>query len=264
MKPLLVVDGDSFAHRAYHAIPKIAPPERRWAREHALRVREHALAALAGRAAAHRPRRLGHARGADVPPRGARRVPVRAGVRRRSSWSSSTSSRRSSRPPGSRTRRRPATRRTTSSALPSRPRKRRAEPCSWRPRIATRSSSPARRRRSCSRCVARRRPASGPAEVRERYGVDPEQVPDFIALRGDPSDRIPGARGIGPKKAADLLAQYGSLDAMLEDGAVRGGGRSAPALPTDRDARPRPRRSLRCPTSSRTGARQLRMRGSSG
>jgi DNA polymerase-1 len=58
----------------------------------------------------------------------------------------------------------------------------------------------------------------GPAEVRERYGVDPEQVPDFIALRGDPSDRIPGARGIGPKKAAELLSQYGSLDAMLEQG----------------------------------------------
>lgn len=58
----------------------------------------------------------------------------------------------------------------------------------------------------------------GPAEVRERYGVDPEQVPDFIALRGDPSDRIPGARGIGEKRAAELLARYGSLDAMLEDG----------------------------------------------
>jgi DNA polymerase-1 len=58
----------------------------------------------------------------------------------------------------------------------------------------------------------------GPAEVRERYGVDPEQVPDFIALRGDPSDRIPGARGIGPKKAAELLAQYDSLDALLEAG----------------------------------------------
>jgi DNA polymerase-1 len=58
----------------------------------------------------------------------------------------------------------------------------------------------------------------GPDEVRERYGVDPEQVPDFIALRGDPSDRIPGARGIGPKKAAELLSQYESLEAMLEDG----------------------------------------------
>ena len=58
----------------------------------------------------------------------------------------------------------------------------------------------------------------GPAEVRERYGVDPGQVTDFIALRGDPSDRIPGARGIGQKRAADLLAQYGTLDAMLAEG----------------------------------------------
>jgi DNA polymerase-1 len=58
----------------------------------------------------------------------------------------------------------------------------------------------------------------GPAEVRERYGVAPEQVPDFIALRGDPSDRMPGARGVGPKTAANLLAQYGTLEAMLEEG----------------------------------------------
>ncbi len=58
----------------------------------------------------------------------------------------------------------------------------------------------------------------GPAEVRERYGVEPEQVADFIALRGDPSDRLPGARGVGPKTAASLLAQYGTLEAMLEDG----------------------------------------------
>jgi len=58
----------------------------------------------------------------------------------------------------------------------------------------------------------------GPAEVRDRYGVDPAQVTDFIALRGDPSDKIPGARGIGTKRGADLLVQYGSLDAMLEDG----------------------------------------------
>ena len=46
----------------------------------------------------------------------------------------------------------------------------------------------------------------GPAEVRERYGVEPAQVPDFIALRGDPSDKLPGARGVGPKTAAALLA----------------------------------------------------------
>ena len=58
----------------------------------------------------------------------------------------------------------------------------------------------------------------GPAEVRERYGVEPEQVPDFIALRGDPSDKLPGARGVGPKTAADVLKQYGSLEAALEAG----------------------------------------------
>jgi DNA polymerase-1 len=58
----------------------------------------------------------------------------------------------------------------------------------------------------------------GPAEVRERYGVEPDQVPDFIALRGDPSDRIPGARGVGEKGAATLLAQYGSLEQMLDEG----------------------------------------------
>ena len=58
----------------------------------------------------------------------------------------------------------------------------------------------------------------GPPEVRERYGVDPEQVPDFIALRGDPSDKLPGAPGVGAKTAATLLGRYGSLEAALEDG----------------------------------------------
>lgn len=58
----------------------------------------------------------------------------------------------------------------------------------------------------------------GPAEVRERYGVEPSQVPDFVALRGDPSDRLPGAPGVGAKKAADILREYGSLEAALEAG----------------------------------------------
>jgi DNA polymerase-1 len=58
----------------------------------------------------------------------------------------------------------------------------------------------------------------GPAEVRERYGVEPEQVPDFIALRGDPSDRLPGARGVGDKGAAQVLREFGSLEAALEAG----------------------------------------------
>jgi 5'-3' exonuclease len=54
-----------------------------------------------------------------------------------------------------------------------------------------------------------------PAAVRRRYGVDPALVPDFIALRGDPSDGLPGARGIGEKTAAELLNRHGSLEAAL-------------------------------------------------
>jgi 5'-3' exonuclease len=58
----------------------------------------------------------------------------------------------------------------------------------------------------------------GPAEVRERYGVDPVQVPDFVALRGDPSDRIPGAKGIGAVRAAAILRTHETLDAAIEAG----------------------------------------------
>jgi DNA polymerase-1 len=60
----------------------------------------------------------------------------------------------------------------------------------------------------------------GPEEVRERYGIDPSQVPDFIALRGDPSDGLPGARGVGEKTAAELLREHGDLETLL-DGAIR-------------------------------------------
>ena len=57
----------------------------------------------------------------------------------------------------------------------------------------------------------------GPAQVIERYGVPPELVPDFIALRGDPSDGLPGAPGIGAKTAAELLRRYGSLEDVLKE-----------------------------------------------
>jgi DNA polymerase-1 len=60
----------------------------------------------------------------------------------------------------------------------------------------------------------------GAKEVRGRYGIGPELVPDFIALRGDPSDGIPGAKGVGEKTAAELLRRHGSLEAVL-DAAVR-------------------------------------------
>jgi DNA polymerase-1 len=68
----------------------------------------------------------------------------------------------------------------------------------------------------------------GPEEVRKRYGIPPELVPDFIALRGDPSDGLPGAKGVGEKTAADLLRRHGSLEAVL-DNALR---ESSPRLRT--------------------------------
>jgi len=57
-------------------------------------------------------------------------------------------------------------------------------------------------------------------EVKRRYGIGPELVPDFIALRGDPSDGIPGAKGVGEKTAAELLRRRGSLETAIEN-AVR-------------------------------------------
>jgi DNA polymerase-1 len=77
------------------------------------------------------------------------------------------------------------------------------------------------------------------AEVRRRYGIDPELVPDFIALRGDPSDSLPGAPGVGPKTAAELLLRHGSLEGALA--AVGSVERPRPAP----DERPRVAQSLR-------------------
>jgi 5'-3' exonuclease len=56
-----------------------------------------------------------------------------------------------------------------------------------------------------------------PREVKRRYGIPPELVPDFIALRGDPSDGLPGAKGVGEKTAAELLRRHGSLESVLDN-----------------------------------------------
>ncbi|MCP9487330.1 MAG: DNA polymerase I [Gaiellaceae bacterium MAG52_C11] len=55
-----------------------------------------------------------------------------------------------------------------------------------------------------------------PERVELRYGVRPDQVPDFIGLKGDTSDNIPGVPGIGDKTAGQLIAQYGSLESVIE------------------------------------------------
>ena len=74
--------------------------------------------------------------------------------------------------------------------------------------------------------------------MRERYGIEPEQVPDFIALRGDPSDGLPGAKGIGAKTARDLLREHGTLEGVIAAAAKPGRmtPRQAGALTGDPDA----------------------------
>ena len=58
-----------------------------------------------------------------------------------------------------------------------------------------------------------------PERVEARYGIGPDQIPDFIGLKGDTSDNIPGIPGIGDKTAGQLLAQYGSLEDVVEHAA---------------------------------------------
>jgi 5'-3' exonuclease len=83
----------------------------------------------------------------------------------------------------------------------------------------------------------------GPAEVLERYGVPPELVPDLIALRGDPSDGLPGAPGVGAKTAAELLRAHGSLEGVLLAAGASGG--EAAAVRASTVMRPRIAAALR-------------------
>ncbi len=55
-----------------------------------------------------------------------------------------------------------------------------------------------------------------PSEVKQRYGVEPRQIPDYLALKGDASDNIPGVPGIGEKTASALISRYGSLEGVYE------------------------------------------------
>jgi DNA polymerase-1 len=94
----------------------------------------------------------------------------------------------------------------------------------------------------------------GPEEVRDRYGVEPGQVPDFIALRGDASDGIPGAKGVGAKGAAEILRRYGSLENAIAAGrfaALADELRSYRRIATMDRAAPLPRLNDQAPTWER-------------
>jgi DNA polymerase-1 len=85
----------------------------------------------------------------------------------------------------------------------------------------------------------------GPEQVRERYGVEPGQVPDFIALRGDPSDGLPGAPGVGAKTAAELLRAHGSLEQLLVAAGAAPNGSAGAAVRATTVMRPRVAATLR-------------------
>ena len=109
-----------------------------------------------------------------------------------------------------------------------------------------------------------------PERVEARYGVTPEQVPDFIGLKGDTSDNIPGVPGIGDKTAGQLIAQYGSLESVIEHAAELSPARARehhrarrPRAHVEgaRDDAPRPRHRLR---SGAARARPARSRAAEG
>ncbi len=79
-----------------------------------------------------------------------------------------------------------------------------------------------------------------PEAVVEKYGLTPTQYPDFAALRGDPSDNLPGIPGVGEKTATKWIVEYGSLQSLVDnvdDGQGEGGGLAA-GQPVQRDAQP--------------------------
>ena len=201
VKPLLVVDGDSFAHRSYHALPKSIRRA-----DGGGRVCSSASATCSSGSG----RRSRLARCSSPGTRSRCRPTGTRRSRATSPGACSTRAARAARS-GAAARRGDGLRRREGGRLRG----------GRLPRRGGRVRGGARRhalvasgdrdafqlaasgRRSCSRRRAADALARiGPAEVRERYGVEPEQVPDFIALRGDPSDKIPGARGVGAKTAA--------------------------------------------------------------
>lgn len=73
------------------------------------------------------------------------------------------------------------------------------------------------------------------ANAHEKFGIPPEQVADYLALVGDSSDNVPGARGVGPKTAVQLLGQYPTIDALIEHAAELTPPRAASSIAENAD-----------------------------
>jgi DNA polymerase-1 len=215
-RPLLVVDGDSFAHRAYHALPKSIRRVGNHGGRRDRRLRELSVAALRERAASCGAGALGHARRPDL---SQKLFPGYQGGRQ---FDDELVDQLEMLPElvaacGFANAKAPGYEADDFLAAAVAEEKRRG-------RHALVASGDRDAFQLASDTVTILHPVRageiariGPAEVRERYGVEPEQVPDFIALRGDPSDKLPGARGVGAKGAAALLRTYATLEDALTD-----------------------------------------------
>ena len=230
------------------------PPARRPARQRARWSHDNAAPPLAGGAAPCSRSRVGHDRSTHVPPRAAAGVPVRARVRRRALEQLELL---------------PALVASTGivcgkhagyeaddflgAAVAAEDTRGGSALVATSDRDAFQLASPTTTILQPAKGVSEIRRV-GPSEVRERYGVDPAQVPDFIALRGDPSDRIPG-RAASAKKAPRLERARGARRPRQDSRGPsrrrvrarrrtacrgrgrRGRGRSAACLSSDRDVR---------------------------
>ena len=101
----------------------------------------------------------------------------------------------------------------------------------------------------------------GPAEVRARYGVEPEQVPDFIALRGDPSDKLPGAPGVGAARRGGRCCENTEAWTQCLKAGRFPASRGAAALSLDRHHGPQGAGAAPAPIRRRPGRRRPRSRG---
>jgi hypothetical protein len=202
VRPLLAIDGDSLAHRAYHALPKSMKSAKGRPSGRARRFRQLPPAAVAGGGAAHGRRRLGHPRGADLPKRSLSLVPERPSLRRRPGRAARPAARARAgarllrrEGGGLRGRRLPGRRGRAGGGARRDDTRRHLGPRRVPARLRADEGSPAGEGRLRA---ARIGPGGGSRALRRRS----RRSADFIALRGDPSDKLPAPRESGRKTAS--------------------------------------------------------------